>query len=66
VWIAKADAPSQFIKIKEVKAQSSGGGTQLRVKIDTKQVVAVRLDFGNGSAGFNVYREICLLGSTSN
>jgi hypothetical protein len=66
VWIAKADAPGQFIKVKEVKAQSSGGGTQLRVKIDAKQVVAVRLDFGNGSAGFNVYREICLLGSTSN
>jgi hypothetical protein len=66
VWIAKVDAPGQFIKVKEVKAQSSGGGTQLRVKIDAKQVVAVRLDFGNGSAGFNVYREICLLGSTSN
>ncbi len=62
VWIAKADAPGKFTKVKEVKAQSSGGGTQLRVAVHAEKVVAVRLDFGDGPSGFNVYREICLIG----
>lgn len=61
VWIAKADAPEKFIKIKDVAMQSSGGGTQVRVPVKAEGVVAVRLDFADGPAGFNVYREICLV-----
>jgi hypothetical protein len=34
----------------------------LRVAVHAEKVVAVRLDFGDGPSGFNVYREICLIG----
>jgi hypothetical protein len=63
VWIAKAGAPDNFVKIKDVDMKSAGGGTQVRVPVGVPDVVAVRLDFGNGSEGFNVYREICLIGA---
>jgi len=32
------------------------------VPVGASNVVAVRLDFTNGPEGFNVYREICLVG----
>jgi hypothetical protein len=63
VWIAKAGAPDKFVKIKDVNLQSKGGGTQVRVPVGVPDVVAVRLDFGNGPEGFNVYREISLVGA---
>ena len=63
VWIAKAGAPDKFVKIKDVNLQSNGGGTQVRVPVGVPDVVAVRLDFGNGPEGFNVYREISLVGA---
>ena len=66
VWIAKADAPDFFIKIADVRADSQGGATRLRIPINAKDVVIVRLDFADGPQGFNVYREICLLGTTAN
>jgi hypothetical protein len=43
---------------------SQGGSTRLRVPVDAKDVVAVRFDFADGPLGFNVYREIVLVGST--
>jgi len=61
VWIAKADAPDLFIKIADVKTDSQGGSSRLCVPLDAKDVVAVRLDFADGPAGLNVYREISLL-----
>lgn len=61
VWIAKADAHKNFIKVKDVNLASKGGGTQVRVPVGVSNVVAVRLDFNNGPEGFNVYREICLI-----
>jgi hypothetical protein len=62
VWIAKADAPEKFIKVKDVNQQSNSNGTQVWVPVGASNVVAVRLDFTNGPEGFNVYREICLVG----
>lgn len=61
VWIAKAEAPDKFVRSGDVAVASNGGATQLRVPIQAKGVIAVRLDFANGPAGFNVYREICLI-----
>lgn len=61
VWIAKSDAPDQFIKIAQARVSSQGGATRLRVPVHTKGVVAVRLDFEDGPIGGNVYREIVLL-----
>jgi hypothetical protein len=61
VWIAKADAPEFFVKVADAKTDSRGGSSRLSVPLDAKNVVAVRLDFADGPAGLNVYREICLL-----
>lgn len=63
VWIATSDAPGTFTKHSDAKVESSGGGTQVRIAVNAEKVVAVRLDFRNGPEGFNVYREICLIGS---
>jgi hypothetical protein len=61
VWIAKADAPDQFIKVATARVISQGGATRLRVPVDADNVVAVRFDFMDGPLGVNVYREILLL-----
>lgn len=61
VWIAKADAPGYFIKVADAKVDSTGGSSRLRVPLDAKNVVAVRLDFADGPAGVNVYREIAIV-----
>jgi hypothetical protein len=63
VWIAKAEAPERFLKVTDATANSTGGATLLRVPVKAKGVVAVRLDFEDGPLGFNVYREICLVGA---
>ncbi|MBN8460805.1 MAG: hypothetical protein J0M04_23490 [Verrucomicrobia bacterium] len=66
VWIAKSDAPERFIKIADARVLSQGGATRLRVPLDADGVVAVRFDFAGGPLGFNVYREICLVGPGGN
>lgn len=66
VWIAKADAPETFTKIADTKVISQGGSTRLRVPLDAKALVAVRLDFADGPLGVNVYREIILVGTAAN
>ena len=65
VWIAKAGAPESFTRIADAKVNSQGGSTRLRVPVDAKEVVAVRFDFADGPLGFNVYRDICLLGTAA-
>ena len=50
VWIAKAGAPEQFIKIADARVISQGGATRLRVPVNESDVVAVRLDFADGPA----------------
>ena len=63
VSIAKAGAPDKFIRLGEACVTSTGGATQLRIPVHTQGVVAVRFDFANGPAGFNVYREIAVIHS---
>lgn len=62
VWIATADAPERFLKVTDATIAGTGGATLLRVPVNAKGVVALRLDFEDGPIGFNVYREICLVG----
>ena len=62
VWIAKADAPDRFVRVGDAYANISSGASQVRVPIRAKGVAAIRIDFANGPAGFNVYREISLIG----
>ena len=40
------------------------GAPELRVPLDVGNVVAVRLEFQDGPLGFNVYREIKVIGSS--
>jgi len=62
VWVATAAAPATFMRVIGAVVSCDGGASQLRVPVGMKNVVAVRLDFADGPHGFNVYREICLLG----
>jgi hypothetical protein len=62
VLVAYAAAPGEFIKIASGNKSSSGGSTELRVPVKADHVVAVRLEFKKGPQGFNVYREINLVG----
>jgi len=62
VFVAKASAPATFEPVGEAAIDGDGGFTETRVRIDAKRVVAVRLEFGDGPLGFNVYREVQVLG----
>jgi hypothetical protein len=62
IWIAKADAPDQFVRLGDATVNSSSGATQLRIPVHSDNIAAVRLDFSNGPTGFNVYREFSLMG----
>lgn len=63
VLVAYAAAPGRFTKIASGNKSSSGGSTELRVSVKADRVVAVRLEFKKGPAGFNVYREIQIVGT---
>jgi hypothetical protein len=65
IWIAKADAPDQFVRIGDAAVNSGSGATQLIIPVHSDNIAAVRLDFSNGPAGFNVYREFSLIGGKS-
>ena len=61
VWIATAAEPGKFVKLTNASITCQGGATMMRLSAKASGVAAVRLDFANGPAGFNVYREICLV-----
>jgi hypothetical protein len=65
VLAAYADAPDKFVKLAAGSRTSEGGATELRLPVKAKGVVAVRFEFLDGAEGFNVYREINLLGTAS-
>ncbi len=46
------------------RATGIGGASELRVKAEASNVVAVRFEFQDGPLGFNVYREINLIGAS--
>ena len=56
--------PGKFVKIASGSRRCFGGASELRVPVKAEGVVAVRFEFQNGPLGFNVYREINLIGST--
>jgi hypothetical protein len=68
IWAAPAAAPERFEKLAAVDRTAESGLNRVDLgRADGKplaqKVVAVRFVFKNGPAGFNVYREIALLGS---
>jgi hypothetical protein len=62
VLVAHAAAPKEFVQLATATLRCDGGASELRVKAEAKGVVAVRFEFQNGPLGFNVYREINLVG----
>ncbi len=63
VFVAYAAEPAKFVKLATGQKPCEGGLSALRVPLKASGVVAVRMEFENGPHGFNVYREINLLGS---
>jgi hypothetical protein len=65
VTVAYAAEPEKFVKIATGSKKSSGGASELCLPVKAKAAVAVRFDFQSGPLGFNVYREINLLGQAA-
>jgi hypothetical protein len=63
VMIARAANPATFEKLGSASVRCGGGASELRMKAEATGVVAVRFEFQDGPAGFNVYREINLVGA---
>ncbi len=62
VWAAYAAAPASFVKLTQAAVQCDGGASELKINLVVKNAVALRFEFDDGPLGFNVYREINLLG----
>ena len=73
VSLALVGAPTKFIPLTEASVKQDGGAVLIRLQgVDgnplenagTKAtgVAAIRLDFNDGAAGYNVYREIAITG----
>ena len=67
VYAATIAVPERFVEIAEVAFEQSGGLTEVAMASVKKRPLAhgvgrLRFVFGNGGAGFNVYREIAVLG----
>lgn len=62
VLVAQAAAPKKFERLATATLRCDGGASELRVKTEAKRVVAVRFEFQSGPLGFNVYREIIVVG----
>jgi hypothetical protein len=62
LFAAYASAPEKFVKLTHAAVQCDGGASALKIMPAVKNAVALRFEFENGPLGFNVYREINLLG----
>jgi hypothetical protein len=67
VLAAPASAPDRFAPLAEAACEAAGGLTELAIETVDKAplstgVRALRFIFKDGSAGFNVYREIAVIG----
>jgi hypothetical protein len=74
VLVAFAADPAKFVKLAEVALNCEGGASEVRLAardggiidngagVRAAGVVAVRFEFADGPLGFNVYREINLVG----
>lgn len=62
LFAASADAPEKFVKLAHAAVECDGGASELKLNVTAKNVAALRFEFENGPLGFNVYREINLVG----
>jgi len=62
VFVAYAKEPGKFVKLASGHKQCAGGQSELRLPVNAERVSAVRFEFEDGPLGFDVYREINLVG----
>jgi len=62
---AYAGAPADFVKLSRAAIQCDGGASELKINLAAPQAVALRFEFEDGPLGFDVYREINLIGKDS-
>ena len=62
LFIAYAGALTTFLKLTHAAVPCDGGASELKINLAAKSVVGLRFDFEDGPLGFNVYREINLIG----
>ena len=65
VFAAHAGDSAKFVKLATASKPSDGGATGISLPVKAAGVVAVRFEFANGPLGFNVYREINVIGKES-
>jgi hypothetical protein len=65
VLVAYAANPEKFAKLVAGSKPSAGAASELRIPVKAEGVIAVRFEFRSGPHGFNVYREVNLLGTPS-
>lgn len=63
VLVARAANPEKFERLTSAFVRCNGGASELRIKAAARDLVAVRFEFQDGPFGFNVYREINLIGA---
>jgi hypothetical protein len=62
VLVAYAGAPTAFVKLATAAVHCDAGASELRLQLNAAGVMAVRFELQNGPNGFNVYREINIVG----
>jgi hypothetical protein len=65
VLAAYAAQPQRFVPLATGSKPCAEGASMLRVPVKAQRVAAIRFEFRNGPLGFNVYREVNVLGSPS-
>lgn len=60
--VAYASTPEHFVKLVTAEVRCAGGSSELRLPLQAANVTALRFEFENGAQGFNVYREINIIG----
>ena len=62
LMVAYASEPAKFVKLAKATLQCDAGASELRLRFQASGVVAVRFEFQDGPLGFNVYREVNIVG----
>jgi len=62
VFVARTGDPARFERLATAAVRCEGGASELLVNAETIGVVAIRFEFADGPLGFNVYREIAIVG----
>ena len=63
--VAYAGTPDNFVPLTHATLSIADGTSEIRMNLALKNAIALRFEFENGPLGFNVYREIEVIGQSS-